>query len=122
MVAEDIREVMGWIGGAVLAISFGLMVVGWLFWAVRRIVCGKQHKCRNRGVLPRVLPSSETLEGSAFNRGDNRGALAKKRVLIVTLFLVPFNTIFHKKTPPLAAWQPSNFLEWNTTLFLHLYQ
>lgn len=39
-------EVITWIGGAVLAISFGLMVVGWLFWAVRRIVCGKQHKCR----------------------------------------------------------------------------
>lgn len=39
-------EVIAWIGGAVLAISFGLMVVGWLFWAVRRIVCGKQHKCR----------------------------------------------------------------------------
>ena len=39
-------EVIACIGGAVLAISFGLMVVGWLFWAVRRIVCGKQHKCR----------------------------------------------------------------------------
>ena len=34
------------IGGAVLGIGFGVTVIGWLFWAVRRIVCGKQHKCR----------------------------------------------------------------------------
>lgn len=34
------------IGGAVFVIGVGLIVVGWIFWAVRRIVCGKQHKCR----------------------------------------------------------------------------
>ena len=39
-------EVIEWVCGAVLIVSVGLIVVGWLFWAVRRIVCGKQHKCR----------------------------------------------------------------------------
>ena len=32
--------------GAALIVSMGMIVVGWIFWAVRRIVCGKQHKCR----------------------------------------------------------------------------
>lgn len=45
MVAEDL-ELIGIISGAVFIIGIGLVVVGWLFWAVRRIVCGKYHKCR----------------------------------------------------------------------------
>ena len=34
------------ISGAVFTIGVGMIVAGWIFWAVRRIVCGKQHKCR----------------------------------------------------------------------------
>lgn len=39
-------EVIEWISGAVFIIGIGMIVAGWMFWAVRRIVCGKQHKCR----------------------------------------------------------------------------
>ena len=39
-------EVIEWICGVLFIFGVGLIVVGWLFWAVRRFVCGKQHKCR----------------------------------------------------------------------------
>ena len=39
-------EVIEWICGVLFIFGVGLIVVGWLFWAVRRIVCGKEHKCR----------------------------------------------------------------------------
>ena len=45
LAAEDL-EVIEWICGVLFIFGVGLIVVGWLFWAVRRFVCGKEHKCR----------------------------------------------------------------------------
>lgn len=41
----SLGELASALGGVLFVIGILLIVAGWLFFAIRRIVCGKQHRC-----------------------------------------------------------------------------
>lgn len=40
-----VEQIASFIGGVLFLVGIGTIVIGWLFFAVRRIVCGKRHRC-----------------------------------------------------------------------------